>query len=314
MTKKAFTLSEVMLTLTIIGIIAAILLPGLINDIYDRVWKTKRATLLTRISNAVSTMDKIDGYGKLSDSFKEENEIDETEVASLDFVTNGLSKVYKIKNICSPSAIETCLKDYSFLDLSGYRRTIPTVTKDAIAMYNINNNGSLKPTKFDTINGEQIVLYYNPDCAPFNPKKIGSSQNTNILCANLIFDLNGSGKPNQLGKDVGVISIMKGYNDNIEVVSPPYFPELMSSAYNYNNVDYKQAIEYCKSLGEEYYIPEFFEAYSFAINKFLYNRMTSTFHSSSFYDVLTTIRPKGTYYYYYVYDRLEPNSTLCFKH
>ena len=70
---------------------------------------------------------------------------------------------------------------------------------------------------FTTVNGESIAVYYNPRCGnkedpPFTIK--------NKLCVNFIYDLNGTKGPNQIGKDMGVISAF--YKKDPVVVEPNY--------------------------------------------------------------------------------------------
>lgn len=53
MTKKAFTLSEVMLVLSVIGVIAALTIPGLIQNLNDRQYKTLWKKDFSTISQAM---------------------------------------------------------------------------------------------------------------------------------------------------------------------------------------------------------------------------------------------------------------------
>ena len=59
MIKKAFTLAEVLITLTIIGIIAAMVIPSLMADINEKAFDTQRKALYARFSQAIPAMDKI---------------------------------------------------------------------------------------------------------------------------------------------------------------------------------------------------------------------------------------------------------------
>ncbi len=46
----AFTMAEILLSLTIIGVVAAITLPSLTGNINERTWNTQRKTLYARFS------------------------------------------------------------------------------------------------------------------------------------------------------------------------------------------------------------------------------------------------------------------------
>ena len=61
--KTAFTMAEILLSLTIIGVVAAITLPSLTGNINERTWNTQRKALYSRMSQAIALMDSIKGYG-----------------------------------------------------------------------------------------------------------------------------------------------------------------------------------------------------------------------------------------------------------
>ena len=267
MIKKAFTLPEVLLTLVIIGIIAAIVIPSLMSDIYDKAWETKRAALFARITNAITSMETVSGY------VGEESADDETKTqntdASLVFVVQALSKTYKIKNICAPSQIDKCFNDYSFFDLNGNQKTLPLTFQDAIGsgFKHEKRFNDLKATGIETLNGEKIMVYYNPYCENLpstlsnNSKSIYfvSQIKPSPLCVNFIYDLNGEKKPNQVGRDVGAISVFKEFgNNNIKVVSPPY----------------KEVPKQRECLEKEYYIPDIFEVLSLELNTALWEGLS----------------------------------------
>ena len=87
-------MAEFLLSLTIIGVVAAITLPSLTGNINERTWNTQRKTLYARMSQAVALMPALNGYGVTDDAGSTENQAAET------FITNGLSKVLKVNNIC----------------------------------------------------------------------------------------------------------------------------------------------------------------------------------------------------------------------
>ena len=84
-----FTMAEILLSLTIIGVVAAITLPSLTGNINERTWNTQRKALYARMSQAIPLMGSVNGYATA-----------ET------FVTAGLSKVLKINNICDHDHLE----------------------------------------------------------------------------------------------------------------------------------------------------------------------------------------------------------------
>ena len=60
-------MAEILLSLTIIGVVAAITLPSLTGNINERTWNTQRKALYARFSQALPLMDALNGYGTLKE-------------------------------------------------------------------------------------------------------------------------------------------------------------------------------------------------------------------------------------------------------
>ena len=122
--KAAFTMAEILLSLTIIGVVAAITLPSLTGNINERTWNTQRKALYARMSQAIALMPALNGYGML----KEESSAgasDGVDTAAETFITSGLSKVLKINNICDNEHLEDCGIVTSFTNMAGSQITMP---------------------------------------------------------------------------------------------------------------------------------------------------------------------------------------------
>ena len=65
---KAFTLAEILISLTIIGIIAALTLPALMANLNEKVWNTKRKALHSRMAQALAAMPNLDRYQATDDN------------------------------------------------------------------------------------------------------------------------------------------------------------------------------------------------------------------------------------------------------
>lgn len=63
----AFTMAEILLSLTIIGVVAAITLPSLTGNINERTWNTQRKALFARFSQAVALMPALNGYATVTE-------------------------------------------------------------------------------------------------------------------------------------------------------------------------------------------------------------------------------------------------------
>ena len=133
----AFTMAEILLSLTIIGVVAAITLPSLTGNINERTWNTQRKALYARMSQAIALMPAINGYGTL----KEESSAcasDAVDTAAETFVTNGLAKVLKINNICDNEHLEDCGITSNFTNLTGSSLDFPKTLVELNLMFNGN--------------------------------------------------------------------------------------------------------------------------------------------------------------------------------
>ena len=118
--KRGFTMAEILLSLTIIGVVAAITLPSLTGNINERTWNTQRKALYARFSQAVALMPSLNGFGTLEGTIGSSGSqsITEDNVAET-FVTAGLSKVLKINNICDNEHLPDCGIPEKVTPLSG---------------------------------------------------------------------------------------------------------------------------------------------------------------------------------------------------
>lgn len=68
--KNAFTMAEILISLVIISIIAAITLPALRANINESTWNTQRKALYSRMSQAISMLPNLNGYGNFLGRWK----------------------------------------------------------------------------------------------------------------------------------------------------------------------------------------------------------------------------------------------------
>lgn len=212
--KKGFTLAEVLITLAVIGIVAAISLPSLTGTVNEKAWDAQKRALHARLAQAVGQMKDLSVY---------EN--------SEDFVVNGLNKVYKLNAICGvydgtscnfPSTIKTFRgNEYLSGSLPEQLRGFIDKSREINAVETDNGRdtmtGAINPEYFTTVNGESVAAFYNNLCGekvdpPFNV--------SGKMCVNFIYDLNGTKGPNQFGKDIGTITAF--YRKEPVVVAPYY--------------------------------------------------------------------------------------------
>ena len=274
MMKKAFTMAEILLSLTIIGVVAAITLPSLTGNINERTWNTQRKALYARFSQAIALMPALNGYGTLTE---DENHSVTTDTAAETFVTEGLSKVLKINNICDADHLTDCGIPDKITDMEGglinnFTTDYATLVKfnpmfkgggwsNSFGSGNINYSQiDTKAAAFETQNGESIMVFYNPYCSGMPDVELFQPSQA-VMCANFVFDLNGSKGPNTVGKDIGFMSAI--YPSDSVVVAPVPINKVQPNTH-YTHYD---AIVYCKNVDSESRLPNLNEASSMFYNK-----------------------------------------------
>ncbi len=256
--RLGFTMAEILLSLTIIGVVAAITLPSLTGNINERTWNTQRKALYARFSQAIPLIGALNGYGN-----------------SETFITSALSKVLKINNICDDEHIQDCGIPSKFVTLAGsnYSYSVPfkmsdyqsKMTNMSYSPLSLSYGGDdSNAAAFETANGESILLFYFPKCQPDMNETTTYFVQPKI-CANMIYDLNGSKGPNTVGKDIGIMTVL--YSTDSVVVAPQVWYRNSASVEG----DYRAAQEYCKELGSDLRMPNLDELASIFVNNALLN-------------------------------------------
>ena len=296
--RSAFTMAEILLSLTIIGVVAAITLPSLTGNINERTWNTQRKALYARMSQAIALMPALNGYGTLKEesSSGAGDAVDtaaETFVntAAETFVTEGLSKVLKINNICDNEHLEDCGIVASFTNMAGSQITTPNTLYELSDWFRSTAwSGSsfstldTKAAAFETQNGESIVAYYNQSCRTeyLNQESLTSLGNAfgfpqSNMCVNFIYDLNGNKGPNTVGKDVGIMSVFNATDSNVVAPMP-------SSVNNSAAADWYNAAKVCTNADSETRIPNIDELSAMLINSNIINLTPAGYWSGSVYN------------------------------
>jgi len=268
--RSAFTMAEILLSLTIIGVVAAITLPSLTGNINERTWNTQRKALYARMSQAIALMPALNGFGTLTEGDSSTSAVD---TAAETFITSGLAKVLKINNICDSEHLEDC-GIASNINTTGSAVPVPENWSDlnpSMISDSSSNLGShsminSNAAAFETANGESIIVYYNSACRGDNFAENESYLIEPYVCANLIYDLNGNKGPNTLGKDIGFMTIF--YSSDAKVVAP-----VLEGATTSGKA-ISDAQKYCREL-DNARLPNREEAMSIAVNKTLLPSITS---------------------------------------
>ena len=140
----AFTLAEVMITLGVIGVVAAITMPQLIANISERVNSERQVNVAQKVTQA---MEQMRALGKLDGSYN-----------STDAFVNELQKYLKISKRCSANEIADCWPTSTVIDSDGEEYTISDAKKGKNIHIFSNTSDNVRLILAD---GTLIILTYN---------------------------------------------------------------------------------------------------------------------------------------------------------
>ena len=219
MKKIGFTLAEVLITLAIIGIVAALTIPTLVQNYQERAWGTASQVFQRKLGEALRVMNV---QGTLAGYTTTEAFVDE------------LSKHIKITRICENDDITTCFSD--------------TVTwgDEEVDMSKVKKAKNFGQEDWDTntvavqfANGVNGVIAYNPDCRQnqFSNDVITIGETgIGTNCLAILYDVDGFKNPNTQQKDLrGLNVISLGRNCAIELsdgtcFTAPFIPTPLTHA------------------------------------------------------------------------------------
>ena len=190
-----FTLAEVLITLGIIGVVAAMTIPTLIQNYNTRVWNTGAKVFERKLEEALKTMNTqqtLAGH-TTTESFVEE-----------------LSKHFKTNKICQNDELLDCFEDTVWWG-SG---------DDGPAEVDMNlvktsKNFGQKDWQTNVVgvqfaNGVTALIAYNPTIGDKACKQDPySNQIDGKDCLAILYDTSGEKNPNQGGKDLRSINVTK---------------------------------------------------------------------------------------------------------
>ena len=199
---KAFTLAEVLITLSIIGIVAAMTLPTLIQKKQDKELISMTRKVYADINNAflLSQQD----YGVIGDNSFLFNATDEAFT-----IAKNLAKYLNGAKVCEKASQKGCSQYYYDIKYATLRvdsnnsGTVQTSNNDPKIIFS--NGAVLRITtnKSGCENKEYTSNVVDENGKPVkNPDGSNKTQTYySTICANLYFDVNGNKQPNQFGRD-----------------------------------------------------------------------------------------------------------------
>ncbi len=302
--RVAFTMAEILLSLTINAVVAAITLPSLMGNINERTWNTQRKALHARMSQAIAMMPQLNGYG----TYETDSDGNVTDTAAEAFVTEGLSKVLKINNIYDADNLADCGIVSTFTTQTNSTKTWASIPRlddinpyftkvwvdpvdEYVSASNPQADINTQVAAFETQNGESILTFYNPYCVEPSAN-LEQGYVFPYMCANFVYDLNGVKGPNTVGKDIGFISAL--YPTDPSVVAPNNVIDL-----NTGGIDYVDIVAMCSDKSPQMRVPNFEELASIVYNRELLSSSNYSVHFSS----STFMRPEIGVMLRAVYDK-----------
>ena len=179
--KLGFTLAEVLITMTIIGIVAVLTVPHLVSNIQEREWATSSQVFLKNFEESLRVMNT---QNVLAD------------YSSTEEFVNELKKFSKITKVCTNDNLEGCFNKTFYTTEDKSEKVAISDLKTSSTFSDANWETNTVGLQFN--NGVTALLSYNPTC---NPNPYDNTANV-MDCVALLYDTSGFARPNMITKDV----------------------------------------------------------------------------------------------------------------
>ena len=180
--KAAFTLAEVLITLAIIGVVAAMTIPTLWSKIGAKVSDNQNKVFQAKFIKALNLA-------------KTAGDIHDKYTSTEDFLRNGLAKHYKMVSICGANNLRDCIPYDTIKYMDGNEEKTVNVA-DLKTASSIQLDVPFEDTAaFVTADGVPVIISYDKTCT-VDTEKLDRSISS---CVAGIYDLNGSKLPNKYG-------------------------------------------------------------------------------------------------------------------
>lgn len=196
---KAFTLAEILITIAILGVVAAITIPAMITDYLRTLYTTGARESYSQFNNILK---------KINVDYQCDNDLRCTNLFNATTTTQTLGtefvKYFKTAADCGVTTNQNCWPDNTNDNFDGSSGT------------NTNYNASSYYYKFVGMNGMSYAIHnykddYNADCANNGSTgSFGSNSFMSQVCGVIMVDVNGPRKPNMKGKDTFIFYITNG--------------------------------------------------------------------------------------------------------
>ena len=257
--KAAFTLAEVLITLGIIGIVAALTLPAFISNVQGRIQAKRVENINQKLSKVTDKMAVQSGLIGYPDTMA--------------FVQE-MKKHMSIAKVCDNSHLSECWGSTE-VDVGKDKPWEISKTKTAKTLKIGEPDNWADTVGIVTADGTPMILSYDKECN-FDVNNTGlqfdksSGKSNSLACLSGVFDWNGGAKPNKLGDDVLMLGMASGLGNNcaFEVngtcYTAPFWPTSMTEAEceaqkndlgiectSFDNDYWAGAVKQCKEQGKK---------------------------------------------------------------
>ena len=197
--KTAFTLAEVLITLGIIGIVAALTLPAFISNVQGRIQAKRVENINQKLSKVTDKMAVQSGLIGYPDTMA--------------FVQE-MKKHMSIAKVCDNSHLAECWGTTE-VDVGKDKPWEISKTKTAKTLKIGEPDNWADTVGIVTADGTPMILSYDKECN-FDVNNTGlqfdksSGKSNSLACISGVFDWNGGARPNKLGDDVITLGMASG--------------------------------------------------------------------------------------------------------
>ena len=223
--KCAFTLAEVLITLGIIGIVAALTLPAFISNVQGRIQAKRVENINQKLSKVTDKMAVQSGLIGYPDTMA--------------FVQE-MKKHMSIAKVCDNSHLAECWGTTE-VDVGKDKPWEISKTKTAKTLKIGEPDNWADTVGIVTADGTPMILSYDKNCN-FDPNNAGlqynqsSGKSNSLACLSGVFDWNGGARPNKLGDDVITLGMASGlgsscaFEVNGTCYTAPFTPKPLTKA------------------------------------------------------------------------------------
>ena len=256
---KGFTLAEVLITLGIIGVVAALTLPEFISNVQGRIQAKRVENINQKLSKVTDKMAVQSGLIGYPDTMA--------------FVQE-MKKHMSIAKVCDNSHLAECWGTTE-VDVGKDKPWEISKTKTAKTLKIGEPDNWADTVGIVTADGTPMILSYDKNCN-FDPNNAGlqynqsSGKSNSLVCLSGVFDWNGGARPNKLGDDVITLGMASGlgsacaFEVNGTCYTAPFTPKPLTRAEcdaqksdlgikecGYNKDYWVGAVKACKDQGKK---------------------------------------------------------------